>query len=203
MISNKRRYKTRYKTHCAFLTLLFTSWLLNGCSLLQQESTTAWLKPGVHVTLPAPTLAQPLKRQQFLTATVNGKSDSLITMLDGDGQTLTLAGLSPIGIRLFKVTYTANQIETEQSIALPQLPPANQVLADIMLSYWPLDVWQNRLPEGWQLKDEQNKRLLLDETGQTITEIHYLLENGQKEPVSIVQYAFHYQITITNMDNGS
>lgn len=189
----------KYNYRTVLLSFLF---ILNGCSLFQQDtSTTAWLKPGVQVTLPEPSLAQPLKRQQFLTATVNGKSESLVTLLDGDGQTLTLAGLSPIGIRLFKVTYSANQIETEQSIALPQLPPANQVLADIMLSYWPLETWQDRLPVGWQLKDEQNKRLLLDETGQAITEISYLMENGNREPISIAQYAFHYQITLTNMDN--
>lgn len=176
--------------------------LLNGCSLFQNDTESqAWLKPGVQAQLPAPGLNAGLKRQQYLTATVNGKSETLVTMLDIENDRLTLAGLSPLGIRLFKVTYSPVGIETEQSITLPQLPPVNQVLADIMLSYWPVNDWQPLLPQGWTLKDEQNKRLLRDEGHQVITEINYQTQSGRREPISIAQYAFNYHILILNMDD--
>ena len=176
--------------------------LLSGCSLLQKsDSHQAWLKPGVQVALPNPKIEAPLKRQQFLTVTVNGKSDSLLTILDAENDRLTLAGLSPLGIRLFKVSYSQTNIETEQSIVLPQLPPVNQVVADIMLSYWPLSAWRPLLPEGWTLQDHQNKRLLRDDSNEIITEINYQIENGQREPISIAQYAFNYHISILNVDN--
>lgn len=176
--------------------------LLSGCSLWQtQDSHQAWLKPGVQITLPAPTTVAPLKRQQFLTVTVNGKTDSLLTMLDAENDQLTLAGLSPLGIRLFKVSYSQANITTEQSIVLPQLPPVNQVLADIMLSYWPINDWLPSLPQGWTLQDEQNRRLLRDNEGNIVTEIHYQIESGSREPISIAQYAFNYHISISNVDN--
>lgn len=59
-------------------------------------------------------------------------------MLNADDKKITLAGLSSVGIRLFLVTYDEKGLHTEQSIIVPQLPPASQVLADVMLSHWPI-----------------------------------------------------------------
>lgn len=178
--------------------------LLAGCMSDQNQSQPkAWLKRGTKVTLPAPTLASPLHHQQLLTATVNDKQQSLLVMLDIDGQKITLAALSPVGIRLFKVTYDATGIHTEQSIVLPELPPAEQVLADIMLSYWPLKEWQEQLPEGWQLTDTGDKRTLTAPNGELISEILYQSQNGQREPIMIIQHHFDYQISVQNMDSPS
>lgn len=190
--------KIRLWTGLALFVLFLT-----GCSLSQNgKQPKAWLKPGTRVNLPAPTLASPLSQQQLLTATVDGKAQSLMVMLDADGQKITLAALSPIGIRLFKVTYDATGIHTEQSIALGELPPAAQVLSDIMMSYWPVEAWAPNLPEGWRLTDVQDKRLLLD--GQeTIIEIQYHSEGGKRQPVAIIHHRFGYQIQIQNMDNAS
>lgn len=175
--------------------------LLSGCTLLSHNSQpTAWLKPGVQITLPAPLLEHPIRRQQLLTATVNGKSDSLLTLMNADGKQLTLAGLSPLGIRLFKVTYSSKGIETEQSITLPQLPPASQVLADVMMSYWPINVWQPQLPKGWTLIDLGDKRRLSDADNQLVSEISYQIINNLREPVLINQHYFGYQIAIQPME---
>ncbi|MBK5143777.1 DUF3261 domain-containing protein [Budviciaceae bacterium BWR-B9] len=177
--------------------------LLSGCSLSQDQShPQAWLKRGTKVTLPAPTLTSPLHYQQLLTATVEGKSQSMLVLLDADQEKITLAALSPVGIRLFKLTYDATGIHTEQSISLPQLPPAEQVLADIMLSYWPIADWQAHLPEGWQLNDQQNQRILTDNKGNVISEIQYLSENNRREPILITQHHFGYQISIQNVDTS-
>ncbi|WP_347253802.1 DUF3261 domain-containing protein [Leminorella grimontii] len=178
--------------------------LLGGCSLSQNGAQPkAWLKPGTRVVLPAPTLNVKLNQQQLLTATVDGKAQSLMVMLDADGQKITLAALSPIGIRLFKVTYDAMGIHTEQSVALGELPPAEQVLSDIMMSYWPIEAWTPNLPKGWRLTDIQDKRLLQDERGETVSEIQYRNEGGKRQPVAIIHHRFGYQIQIQNMDNAS
>ncbi len=182
-----------------FFVLLIIATLMS-CSSWQNESAPhAWLTPGNKINLPTPTLANDIDRQQLLTVTINGKSDSLLTMLNVSQDKITLVGLSLLGIRLFKVIYDETGIKTEQAIALPQLPPANQVLSDIMLSYWPIEVWRNNLPDGWRLEEESNHRSLYDTDGRLIIGITYQMENNRREPIMIEHYYFGYQIAIQNM----
>ena len=175
--------------------------MLGGCAINSPSGTEpqAWLKRGVQVKLPAPLLDKPVSQQQLLTATVNGKQQSLLVLINADGKSLQLAGLSPLGIRLFKVVYDQTGIHTEQAIKIEGLPPANQVLADIMLSYWPVKSWQPLLPAGWTFDEQPLRRTLLDNEGHAITRIDYVTQGGTRQPVSITQMAFHYQITIQNV----
>lgn len=180
--------------------VLIGALLLAGCSYTTQNSDStrpqAWLQPGTKVTLPAPGITPALNSQQLLTGSFNGKTQSLLVMLNADAQKVTLAGLSSVGIRLFLATYDATGIHTEQSIVVPQLPPASQVLADVMLSHWPIDAWQPQLPKGWTLKDKGDRRELRNADGELVTEIVYLQRKGKREPISIEQHVFHYHITI-------
>lgn len=92
-----------------------------------------------------------INSQQLLTGSFNGKTQSLLVSLNADDKNLTLAGFSSVGIRLFLVTYDEKGLHSEQSIVVPQLPPASQVLADVMLSHWPIHAWESQLPKGWTL----------------------------------------------------
>ena len=173
--------------------------LLAGCSHSTDTKETrpqAWLQPGTKVTLPPPGISPAVSSQQLLTGSFNGQTQSLLVMLNADAHKVTLAGLSSVGIRLFLATYDETGIHTEQSIVVPQLPPASQVLADVMLSHWPLSAWQPQLPKGWTLNDTDTRRELRNPDGKLVTEIAYLNRNGRREPISIVQHAFHYHITI-------
>ncbi|MDC9595758.1 DUF3261 domain-containing protein [Xenorhabdus anantnagensis] len=183
------------------LFILSLTCLLAACTNSPQNGApSAWLKPGVSVLLPEPTITPAINEQQLLTATVKGKQQSLIVLLSANEQHLSLAGLSSLGIRLFKLNYDQNGIHTEQSIVLPELPPANQVLADIMLSYWPVSAWQSRLPDGWVLKDSGNFRQLYDKNGKLITKIQYDSLNGKRRPIHVQQFIFGYDIAIQHLE---
>ena len=173
--------------------------LLAGCSHSTDTKETrpqAWLQPGTKVTLPPPGISPAVSSQQLLTGSFNGQTQSLLVMLNADAHKVTLAGLSSVGIRLFLATYDEHGIHTEQSIVVPQLPPASQVLADIMLSHWPIGAWQPQLPKGWTLKDNGDRRELRNASGKLVTEIVYLQRKGKREPISIEQHVFKYHITI-------
>ncbi|EEX6278507.1 DUF3261 domain-containing protein, partial [Escherichia coli] len=101
-----------------------------------------------------------------------------------------------VGIRLFLVTYDAQGLRAEQSIVVPQLPPASQVLADVMLSHWPISAWEAQLPAGWTLRDNGDKRELRNTSGKLVTEITYLNRQGKRVPIRIEQHVFKYHITI-------
>ncbi|MGT8858357.1 DUF3261 domain-containing protein [Enterobacter sp. 186315] len=178
---------------------LIAALLLAGCSHSTNSDSArpqAWLQPGTKVTLPPPGITPAVSSQQLLTGRFNGKTQSLLVMLNADERRLTLAGLSSVGIRLFLATYDATGIHTEQSIVVPQLPPASQVLADVMLSHWPISAWQPQLPKGWTLKDIGDRRELRNASGRLVTEIVYLQRKGKREPISIEQHVFNYHITI-------
>ena len=173
--------------------------LLAGCSHstdTQETRPQAWLQPGTRVTLPPPVISTAVSSQQLLTGSFNGQTQSLLVMLNADAHKVTLAGLSSVGIRLFLATYDETGIHTEQSIVVPQLPPASQVLADVMLSHWPISAWQPQLPKGWTLTDTGDRRELRNASGKLVTEIVYLQRKGKREPISIEQHVFKYHITI-------
>ncbi|HDR2662318.1 TPA: DUF3261 domain-containing protein [Enterobacter asburiae] len=173
--------------------------LLAGCSHSTDPKETrpqAWLQPGTRVTLPPPGISPAVSSQQLLTGSFNGQTQSLLVMLNADAHKVTLAGLSSVGIRLFLATYDETGIHTEQSIVVPQLPPASQVLADVMLSHWPISAWQPQLPKGWTLTDNGDRRELRNASGKLVTKIVYLQRKGKREPISIEQYVFKYHITI-------
>ncbi|EOF7242609.1 TPA: DUF3261 domain-containing protein [Enterobacter roggenkampii] len=173
--------------------------LLAGCSHstdTQETRPQAWLQPGTRVTLPPPGISPAVSTQQLLTGSFNGQTQSLLVMLNADAHKVTLAGLSSVGIRLFLATYDETGIHTEQSIVVPQLPPASQVLADVMLSHWPISAWQPQLPKGWTLTDTGDRRELRNASGKLVTEIVYLQRKGKREPISIEQHVFKYHITI-------
>ena len=173
--------------------------LLAGCSHstdTQETRPQAWLQPGTRVTLPPPGISPAVSSQQLLTGSFNGQTQSLLVMLNADAHKVTLAGLSSVGIRLFLATYDETGIHTEQSIVVPQLLPASQVLADVMLSHWPISAWQPQLPKGWTLTDMGDRRELRNASGKLVTEIVYLQRKGKREPISIEQHVFKYHITI-------
>ncbi|ATO35431.1 hypothetical protein DZA65_04376 [Dickeya dianthicola] len=185
----------------AKLILMAAVLLLSACAGKPSDPRPqAWLKPGVKVTLPAPGISPTVEQQQLLTGSYQGKQQSLLVMLQADPRQLSLVGLSSLGIRLFRITYDAAGVHTEQSLVLPELPPASQVLADIMLSHWPLSVWQKQLPAGWTLNDDGDTRRLRDNHGELIVEIRYRQRNNQREPVSVKHLAFGYHIVIQYLD---
>ncbi|WP_429038983.1 DUF3261 domain-containing protein [Aeromonas media] len=173
--------------------------LVGGCS--SQPTPTAYLDKSSVMVLPAPVLATSFYRQQLLTATVGESAHQLMTVLEADGHQLTLVGLTPSGVRLFLVRYDQQGIATQQLSPLlaTGMPPVSQVLADVMLCYWPLASWQPQLPPGWTLRDQGLTRRLRAPDGTLVTEIHYRDIDGVREPVSLQQHVFHYRLQLETL----
>ena len=184
------------------LPLLLAASLLSACASSPKPDNRAYLTPDTSLLLPAPVRDRPLYRQQLLSARSKGGQHQLLAVLEADGRQLTLVGLTPSGIRLFRVSYDGETIHTEQLSKLlggAALPPATQVLADVMLSYWPVAAWQPQLPKGWRLEDQGMERRLYDPAGKLVSEILYREIAGEREPVRLIQHAFDYQLEMEKL----
>ena len=191
---------------CLSWVCVLVLWLTGCASTTTPEVSRpeANLTPEVVVQLPSPIRAVPLHVEQILTAQIKGQTNghSLLVVMEADGQRLSLVGFSLLGVRLFRVEYGNDGIRVEQLpalAALGALPPANQVLADVLLSYWPRESWQAVLPAGWQLIDQPLRRELRDEKGELVSEITYQQQVGDRNPVRLWQHAFDYQLTIQTL----
>ena len=191
---------------CLSWVCVLVLWLTGCASTTTPEVSRpeANLTPEVVVPLPAPIRDSPLHVEQILTAQIKGQTNghSLLVVMEADGQRLSLVGFSLLGVRLFRVEYGVDGIRVEQLpalAALGALPPANQVLADVLLSYWPRESWQAVLPAGWQLIDQPLRRELRDEKGELVSEITYQQQVGDRNPVRLWQHAFDYQLTIQTL----
>ncbi|WP_345797005.1 DUF3261 domain-containing protein [Castellaniella sp. MT123] len=184
------------------LFVLICLLLLSACaSVPDGVHPAAWLKPGVRVSLPQAGLTPAIQAHQLLTSRYREREHALMVVLDADARRLSLVGLSMVGVRLFTVQYDERGLQARQEIVAPGLPPAAQVLSDIMLSYWPVAAWQAVLPAGWHLVDEGLQRQLLDPQGEVVTRVDYEEASGGRRPVQVRQTAFGYEIHIRNLDD--
>ena len=181
---------------CVFFMLLFIT-----CSCTTKKiPPKAWATKDVELTLPPPSSEKPIQIQQLLTTTHQGKTHSLIVLLDIQKNELNLVGLTPVGIRLFTIQYQQQGIYSKTSLPIANLPKANQVLLDIMLAYWPKTAWLENLPENWSLEDVENKRYLRNSNHEIVTEIIYTGEKTNRTPVNIIHHMFGYTINLENME---
>lgn len=183
------------------LRLPFLLLLLSSCSHLQpDDGTRAHLTRDTRIVLPSPALETPLNRHQLLRVETGDLRESFQVLLEASGEQVELVALSPVGARLFSLRYDGERIDTEQLALDDRLPPPAQILADVMLAYWPVASWQDSLPASWTLADEGLQRLLRDASGSRIVEIQYRQEGDDREPERLIQHHFDYRIHIRRLD---
>ncbi|HKP94982.1 MAG TPA: DUF3261 domain-containing protein [Fibrobacteria bacterium] len=120
----------------AFRSLLIAAALplsgavLDGCALLQRKPE-AWALPPLASGPP------PGRWVQSLTLERRGRSLELVAVIENDGKTLTLAGLSPTGQRLVRISWTGGKVEQESDPNLPVRIDGESILRDVVFVNWP------------------------------------------------------------------
>lgn len=103
---------------------------LAACSL-RPRPLAPWPMPG-----PA---AGPIRGNWVQTVRLErgGRGISLLAVIECDGSVLTLAGLTPAGQRLVRITWRDGRIEQESDPNLPAKVDGEAILRDLVLAYWP------------------------------------------------------------------
>lgn len=156
----------------------------------------AYITNDTEISIPSPVFDDEKSFDGILTTTYNNKKNSLFVSSVIRKNSITVSGLTLGYVKLFTLTYDSNGIKAEYSVPKAMLPPVNQVLLDIMLSY--KHNLSNELPEGFKVADKNYLRMIsyTDRTKmrKVIYKIEYKSMKDKKLPNKIINFEFDYTI---------
>lgn len=173
--------------------------LLCACSSTEQKKTDevkAYITKEIEISVPKAQFDTEESFDQLLYTTYNGKKSSLLVSSVIKKNSISVTGLTPGYLKLFALTYDENGINAEYSVPKAMLPPVNQVLLDIMLSY--KSDLNNDLPKEFRIIDKGNERTIsyvdITKMRKVIYKIEYKSMNDKRLPNKIINFEFNYTI---------
>ena len=183
--------KTHLKMVKAIALGTALSLLLIGCSSqTSSDAPMANVTRHQRVALPCPDFPEASYRQ-LLTFSYDGSSHSLIALLKLGKGRLSLSGLTPMQVKLFDASFDGRKLEVRTQVPAASLPPAEQVVMDIMLAYGRGDGFKDSL-KGFSFEGTKDALLIRDKSGKAVYGIDY--SGGL--PVRIKNHEFGYSISI-------
>lgn len=173
--------------------------LLVACSSTEQKKTDelkAYISKEIEISVPKAKFDTEESFDQLLSTTYNGKKSSLLVSSVIKKNSISVTGLTPGYLKLFTLTYDESGINAEYSVPKAMLPPINQVLLDIMLSY--KNDLNHDLPKEFRIIDKGNERTIsyvdITKMRKVIYKIEYKSMNGKRLPNKIINFEFNYTI---------
>lgn len=173
--------------------------LLVACSSTEQKKTDelkAYITKEIEISVPKAKFDTEESFDQLLSTTYNGKKSSLLVSSVIKKNSISVTGLTPGYLKLFTLTYDESGINAEYSVPKVMLPPINQVLLDIMLSY--KNNLNHDLPKEFRIIDKGNERTIsyvdITKMRKVIYKIEYKSMNGKRLPNKIINFEFNYTI---------
>jgi hypothetical protein len=179
-----------------FIVFFIALFLISGCATLHPAKTTTAPAARIGLKLAPATLGESLSLQQHLTVQRAGHTYGLDTVLQINPQQLDLIGLA-FGQRVMTLHYDGKTLQTWRHPRMPPQISGENVLEDIELTLWPAHAIRAALPAGWQIEDQQNRRVLsLNQV--PIVIIDYVDTSGRRWGAKVVltNLRYHYQLTI-------
>ena len=126
-------------------------------------------QPGI-VLSPA-SLGETVSVLQRILVEHGERADTIDIVLEIDSERLNLVGLV-LGNRALSVYYDGSTLTSWRHVLLPNHVRAEDVLENLQLALWPLDVIKKTLPPDWQIKECSASRTLYLK-GEKIIDIRY------------------------------
>jgi len=168
---------------------------LAGCSAVPQSAPAR-----LGLRLPPAALGETLSLQQQLTVERDGRADHLEAALEIDPGRVTLVGLA-LGQRVMTIEYDGSRLATWRHPMLPAQVRGDDVLEDVQLTYWPLDVIRTALPAGWRIEEEGMRRILWANEA-AVLEIDYSARPAWTGKVTLNNLRYQYRLTIHSVLNN-
>ena len=179
----------RNPTILAFCVSLFAS-----CAPAQQPARLG-------LRLAPATLGGSLSLQQHLSIERPGRIDELDAALEVDGERLDLVGLA-LGQRILSLRYDGRSLESWRHPLMPDPLRGEDVLEDLQLTLWPLEVIRTALPSGWSIEDSGRRRTLRW-AGEPVLVIEYSGEPRWNGKIELTNLRYRYRLIIESAASGS
>ena len=155
----------------------------------------------LRLMLPPEAFGATVSLQQHLRIEHQGRVDELDAALEIDSQRLDLIALM-LGQRVLSLHYDGNKLQSWRHPMVPVQLRDEDVLQDVQLSLWPVDVIRRALPAGWRIEEDGLRRILL--SGDTpVTVIEYSGNPRWSGKVELTNLRYRYRLTIESVSNGS
>ena len=196
----------RFKKTSRYLTVLFLMVFTCSCSISTDtddkktlnESQREYINIEKNRKIPLPFVEfdEENEYRQILTADYNGKKNSLLCIVKLKENGLSLTGLTLSSLPLFNLKYENKKLEGKYYVPRSMLPPINQVLFDIMLSFDRKNTLSNEISKEYIIIRDDNLVTLRKNDGKAIYKIEYAPYKNRLLPVKIVNQEFNYSITL-------
>jgi len=116
---------------------------LAACSGGPDERLAAPVRiaPDLMVTLPQPgELGRDVEASQLLTARYGEQAFTFEARLSATADRFLMVGIDPMGRELLRITWTSTGVDSVAAPWLPSTLRAENMLADIVLLYWPEEI---------------------------------------------------------------
>lgn len=112
--------------------------------------------------------------------------------------------IDDIGRRAIEIDWTSKEIIIQKANWLPQGVDAKRLLADIVMTYWPLDTVEDALPEHMSVRDGLGERTIrLDDTGRKYAAIERPIRDVWQGQATLENRLFKYRIKINSIRTGT
>lgn len=146
------------------------------------------------------TLGASLSLQQHLRIERQGRVEEIDAALEVDEQRLDLVGLA-LGQRILALHFDGRSLQSWRHPLVPEQLRGEDVLEDLQLTLWPIDVIENALPAGWSIAEHGLRRVLrlLD---QPVLVIDYSGEPRWSGKIELTNLRYQYRLTIQSVSSG-
>jgi Protein of unknown function (DUF3261) len=175
--------------------------ILAAIALNALSCTGASPQPArLHLQLAPASLGRSLSLQQHLTVESPERIDELDVALEVDAERLDLVGLA-LGQRIFALHYDGHSLQSWRHPLVPEQLRGADVLEDLQLTLWPLDVIKKALPEGWDIED-LGRRRTLRWADHPVLVIDYSGDPRWSGKIQLTNLQYQYCLTIQSVSSA-
>ncbi|MBV9248979.1 MAG: DUF3261 domain-containing protein [Acetobacteraceae bacterium] len=122
------------KRYCALALVIAVA----ACTITPKQPDRVQVAPGIELALPRPdSLGRNLEARQLVQAHHGDQSFAFEARISADSERLLVAGADTMGRQAMRLVWNGSHLEVERAPWLPAGVRPENVLADIVLIYWP------------------------------------------------------------------